>query len=441
MSSKVNLTGWGRYPVVESHSIYLNKLTDCTHLQLGSDGNIARGQGRSYGDSSLAEQNIHTQYLDHFIAFDENSGILTCEAGVRFDEVLQTFIPKGWFLPVTPGTQFVTVGGAIASDVHGKNHHLDGSFSDHLIEMKLCLANGEIITCSANENRELFLATCGGMGLTGIIVQASFKLMKIKTSYIEEVTFKTANLAETLQKFEEHHDATYSVAWIDCLATGETLGRSLVMLGEHALETSNNLEPLQASGHSKLNMPFDLPNFTLNSFSVKAFNALYYGKVRQKESKRLVDYAPFFYPLDAIQNWNRMYGKNGFVQYQFVIPKSAGQEGLTQILTEIAHSKRGSFLAVLKVFGKGNDNYLSFPTEGYTLALDFKMDSTLLEFLDRLDQIVLEYGGKLYLTKDARMSEQTFKQSYPQWEQFQTIRQQYGADQIFNSMQSKRLGL
>lgn len=444
----MKLTGWGRYPTIDSQSVFPNQpglvkslmhSTEHKHEHLTQ---IARGLGRSYGDSSLADHSINLSKLDNFISFNENTGELTCSAGLSFSEILRVFIPKGWFLPVTPGTQFITVGGAIASDVHGKNHHIDGSFSEHVSKITLCLASGDAIECSATLNTPLFHATCGGMGLTGIILQATFKLKRIETAFIDETTFKTTNLSETLEKFEQHDAATYSVAWIDCLATGKNLGRSLLMLGEHSLaESDSNKNALHAAPRSKLNMPLDLPGFTLNSLSVKAFNVLYYGKVRQQESQRNVHYAPFFYPLDSIQNWNRMYGKKGFVQYQFVIPKSAGLVGLTEILTEIAHSKRGSFLAVLKVFGKGNDNYLSFPEEGYTLALDFKMDSSLLAFLDRLDDIVLNYGGKLYLTKDARMSEKMFKQSYPLWEQFQEVRQQYDAHKTFNSLQSKRLGL
>ena len=458
----MKIAGWGRYPKIESECLYPNlpglvnpivskmfanqtlssiqSHKDDSHPQpTGHPEFIARGMGRSYGDSSLAKHTLHTTKLDHFLTFDEQTGVLTCEAGMSFAEILRIFIPQGWFLPVTPGTQFITVGGAIASDVHGKNHHLDGSFSQHVLSFTLCLANGENVECSLNQNRELFLATCGGMGLTGVILFATFKLIPIKSAFIEETTYKTANLAETLAKFEEHDSATYSVAWIDCLAKGNQLGRSLLMLGEHAAKSAQT--PLTVAKPSKLNMPLDLPSFTLNSLSVKAFNTLYYGKVFNQHSQRITHYAPYFYPLDSIQNWNRMYGKNGFVQYQFVIPKSAGLVGLSQILSMIADSKRGSFLAVLKVFGQGNDNYLSFPEEGYTLALDFKMDSSLLAFLDRLDEVVLSYGGKLYLTKDARMSEQTFKQSYPQWETFQEIRHKYNAHKVFNSLQSIRLGL
>ncbi len=440
----MKLSGWGRYPIIDTE---LTAIRDTRQLQSALQAEsscLPRGLGRSYGDSCLHSQVLDVSPLDQFISFDEISGELHCHAGTSFAEILRLFVPRGWFLPVTPGTQHVTVGGAIASDVHGKNHHLDGSFSDQLIELTLMLASGETITCSSQQHRELFLATCSGMGLTGVIISARFKLLKVPSAYINETTFKTANLQETLAKFEAHEDATYSVAWIDCLAKGDNLGRSLVMLGEHALTESvlkQGKELFEIGKPSKLNIPFDLPSITLNSLSIKAFNELYYQRIRSPESHRLVHYAPYFYPLDGIQHWNRMYGKNGFVQYQFVIPKAAGHEGLQKVLRAISDAKKGSFLAVLKVFGQGNDNYLSFPEEGYTLALDFKLESDTLAFLDKLDQIVLAHGGKIYLTKDARMSETTFKRSYPQWQEFQAVREQYGALDKFVSHQAQRLGL
>ncbi|MCF6345069.1 MAG: FAD-binding oxidoreductase [Thiomicrorhabdus sp.] len=444
------LNGWGNYPTIKSSPLTIRHTQDISTAIKTFQQNkpkilpppslIASGLRRSYGDSALAEQTLHTQTLNHFLTFDATQGVVHCAAGVSLAELLNVFVPKGWFLPVTPGTQFVTIGGAIASDVHGKNHHLDGCFSQHILNITLCLASGESIICSLTEHRELFLATCGGMGLTGVIVSATLKLIPIESAFIQETTWKTENLAETLEQFEAHQNATYSVAWIDCLTTGKHLGRSLLMLGEHATEQTH-ANNLKTAPPSKLNVPFNMPSALLNAFTVKAFNTLYYHKTRQKESQRAVHYAPYFYPLDSIQNWNRLYGKKGFTQYQFVLPKAAGLEGLTKILTEIVNSKRGSFLAVLKVFGAENANYLSFPMEGYTLAIDFKIDPTLFAFLDKLDEMVLHYGGRLYLAKDARMSEAMFKQSYPNWETFQTIRQQYGADQCFNSLQSQRLGL
>ncbi|QCU90679.1 FAD-binding oxidoreductase [Thiomicrorhabdus sediminis] len=444
MNHVSKISGWGRYPQIDSQALPANSMQQ-VQLHIAQSGSLlARGLGRSYGDSSLSERHIPMQRLDYFIDFDDNTGDLLCSAGVSLAEILEHFVPLGWFLPVTPGTQFVTIGGAIASDVHGKNHHLHGSFCEHINFLKICLANGEMVRCSANENSALFHATCGGMGLTGIIVEASLRLIPINNRFIAETTLKTANLSETLQSFEQTQDFTYSVAWIDCLAKGANLGRSLIMLGEHAGDEADQLYARDLSkqiNKGQLSMPFNLPQFTLNRYSIKAFNSLYYHRVTSPKSERIVDYQPYFYPLDKIAHWNRMYGKSGFVQYQFVIPKEAGQEGLHKILHEIAQSQRGSFLAVLKLFGKGNDNLLSFPQQGYTLALDFKLDNNLFAFLQRLDAIVLDYGGRIYLTKDARMSEQTFKQSYPRWQEFQEVREHYGALEKFNSLQSQRLGL
>jgi len=425
------LTSWGKYPVIDANITSPSKKS---LADLSVEG-IARGLGRSYGDSALSEQVIESKKLDVFISFDKSEGILHCEAGVSLGEILKVFVPKGWFLAVTPGTKFVTVGGAIASDVHGKNHHVDGCFSDHVISFSL-LQKNEIITCSREENAELFHATCGGMGLTGFITEATFKLRPIKSAYINQKTIKAKNLAAALKLFDKYQDYTYSVAWIDCLSTGEDLGRSLIMLGEHA-----NTGGLVSHQDGKLNMPCNMPSFVLNKYTIQAFNTVYYNKQRKEEVNNTVHYEPFFYPLDGINNWNRMYGKNGFTQYQFVIPKEAGKEGLTEILSAIADSKQGSFLAVLKVFGHGNENLLSFPIKGYTLALDFKLNDKLFDLLDRLDIIVRKYAGRLYLSKDVRMSEEMFKVSYPQWQEFQKLREQYGVDKLYHSLQSARIGL
>jgi FAD/FMN-containing dehydrogenase len=392
--------------------------------------------GRSYGDSSLSAHIIGTDYLDLVLGFDTTTGIVQCSAGVTLADLLDIFVPKGWFLPVTPGTKFVTVGGAIASDVHGKNHHLDGCFSEYVDEFDLLLASGDLVTCSKTQNSDLFHATCGGMGLTGIILEAKLRLRRVASAFIEQKTLKARNLAEALSLFDAHNDKPYSVAWIDCLATGDALGRSLIMLGQHA-QTGELIHRAK----SPVSVPVDMPPQVLNRFTIKAFNALYYHRIQKKQSEQRVHYEPFFYPLDGIHHWNRLYGKRGFTQYQFVLPKAAGLEGMTTILRKIAGSGRGSFLAVLKVFGKQNANLLSFPIEGYTLALDFKIENGLFELLDELDAMVLNYGGRLYLTKDARMSERTFKSSYPNWEEFQKVRARYGAQSKFASHQSKRLGL
>ncbi|MDH3355224.1 MAG: FAD-binding oxidoreductase [Chromatiales bacterium] len=431
--SKELISGWGRNPIIEAQ---LATPTQPEQIDISSINGIPRGMGRSYGDSALADQIISMQQIDSFISFNEKSGELHCAGGTTLDEILKVFVPKGWFLSVTPGTKFVSLGGAIASDVHGKNHHKVGSFCDHLSSIKLLLASGEAVSCSPTQKSDLFHATCGGMGLTGIIISATIKLIPIKSTVINQQTLKAANLKEVFELFEANYHSTYSVAWIDCLASGKNLGRSLLYLGEHDENSSFEMQ----SGREK-SIPFDMPTTLLNRFTIQAFNTLYYRKVCDRVSRQQVHYEPYFYPLDSLQHWNRLYGRHGFLQYQFVIPKRAGLEGMTQILKRISASKKGSFLAVLKELGRQNSNLLSFPMEGYTLALDFKWESDLLQLLNELDQIVLEYGGHIYLTKDARMSEATFKESYPRWEQFMEIRHKYGATEHFNSLQSKRLGL
>ena len=434
----MKLTGWGKYPTLESKTINPYCIKDVLKVisSKSSSTLVARGLGRSYGDSALAPSVINTTYLNHLIQFNQNSGLLKCYAGISLAGILDVFVPKGWFLPVTPGTKFVTIGGAIASDVHGKNHHLEGSLTEHVTSIKIATVAEGVIECSQELHPELFRATCGGMGLTGVILEATLKLKPIHSSYINKTIIKARNLEEALELFEEYQDRTYSVAWIDCLSMGKSLGRSLLMLGEHANE--GNFIPGKSS---KVTIPVEMPSLLLNRYSIQAFNTLYYHRVTKNYSDQVVHLESFFYPLDGIHQWNRLYGKNGFLQYQFVLPKEAGVNGIMSILKSIAKSRRGSFLAVLKIFGKGNKNYLSFPMEGYTLALDFKLERGLFEQLDELDKIVLNYGGRLYLTKDARMSEDMFKESYPQWERFMETRTRYGADQIFNSLQSQRLGL
>jgi FAD/FMN-containing dehydrogenase len=409
---------------------------------------IPRGLGRSYGDSSLADRVIDLTPLDHFVAFDEGSGLLTCSAGTSLGQILAAFVPRGWFLPVVPGTKHVTVGGAIASDVHGKNHHLDGSFSDHVTELTVATVAAGAVTCSPEIESELFRATCGGMGLTGVILQATLRLKPITSSDIVETVVKARNLGHLFDLFDERADAPYSVAWVDCLASGSALGRSHLLLGHHAEGEGagagvgrNGTGSLRAGRPERVTVPLDLPGFALNHHTVRAFNALYYHRVRRPDATRTIHYEPFFFPLDGIAQWNRLYGPDGFLQYQMVVPRATGREALTELLGRVAADGRASFLAVLKAFGPGNANYLSFPMEGYTLALDFKRDEGLFPFLDHLDRIVLDHGGRIYLTKDARMSEETFKASYPRWPEFMGVRRRYDPDGVIASLQSERLGI
>ncbi len=400
------VTNWGNFPVVEKEMRSDDALSGIKKFVKKNSEVIARGNGRCYGDASLGEHIFSTKRLNKFIHFDRLNGIIECESGVLLSDVLEVVVPQGYFLYVTPGTKFISVGGAIASDVHGKNHHAEGCFSEWVISFQLLNEIGEVITCSREENEDVFWATIGGMGLTGIIISAKFQLKNIESAYIRQESIKAENLDEIFRLFDESEDWTYNVAWIDCLQKGKNIGRSILMRGEHALKAelpSNKAEkPLRLKGKLEPNVPFYFPGFVLNALTVKIFNWLYFGKQRKKEVKNFVDYETFFYPLDAIHNWNRIYGKSGFIQYQMVIPKEQGKEGMKKILETIAHSGNGSFLAVLKLFGKNNPQaYNSFPMEGYTLALDFKVNSKLKKLVHQLDEIVEQYGGRIYLTKDS----------------------------------------
>ena len=438
---KKTIANWGNFPVMESDEKTFSFPGQIVDSVQHSESIIARGNGRCYGDASLEKSTLSTLKYDKILYFDSNQGIFECQSGITLDKVLEVIVPKGWFLPVTPGTKYITVGGAVASDVHGKNHHVDGSFSAHVIEMEVLLSSGETLTCSKTQNPDLFWATCGGMGLTGIITRIKFDLKKIETSYIKQKQIKAENLDEVLRLFEEYKHYTYSVAWIDCLKKGKNFGRSILMLGEHAglneLDAKQKSEPLKLPVKKQISFPFNLPSFVLNQFTVKAFNFLFYSKNLKKEINDVVSYEPFFYPLDAVLHWNRGYGKKGFLQYQFVLPLESKQ-GLIEILHRISDAGMGSFLAVLKVFGE-QDDLISFPKKGYTLALDFPVRKDLFPFLDELDKIVLQYNGRLYLSKDARMNADVFWKSYENANQFQEIIKKYNPGFRINSVQARRL--
>jgi len=355
--------------------------------------------------------------------FDKKNGLLKAESGILLADILDIIVPHGFFLPVTPGTKWISLGGAVASNIHGKNHHKEGGIANYIVSFELINESGESIFCSRTENTALFSETIGGMGLTGIISSITLQLKTIETSFIQQKSIKAKNLEELLDLFEQHHHFTYSVAWIDCLKKGKNLGRSILMLGEHATKnelSSNQKIALKLHPNKTINIPFYFPNFSLNRYSIQLFNALYYNKQWDKEKNSLVHYDSFFYPLDKINNWNKIYGNNGFTQYQLVIPFERGREGLKEIIHTISQSGIGSFLAVLKTFGKKDEfaSSLSFPMEGYTLALDFKISPEVFSLLDQLDKIVSAYNGKLYLTKDARMPKAMFEKCYPNFKAF-----------------------
>ncbi len=428
----MGLLSWGMFPKIITKKFSLRSTEALKSYIKDTDEFIPYGNGRSYGDSALNENILHVKPYNNFLAFDEEKGLLTCQAGVLLSEILDSVVKKGWFLKVTPGTKLITVGGAIASDVHGKNHHVEGCFSECVEEFCIMLPGGETKVCKKGD--ELFYATCGGMGLTGVILSATISLKKINSKNIRQTTIKTKNLQETFEAFEKYQDMPYSVAWIDCLAKDDELGKCLLMVGDFADDGD-----LDYRSKKKLSIPFNFPSFALNNLSVKAFNWLYYAKAKDGISKQKVDIDTFFYPLDAIGNWNRIYGKGGFTQYQFILPKEHSYEGLKEILTKISDSGKGSFLAVLKLYGKANENYLSFPLEGYSLALDFKIEDGLFELLEALDEVVVKYGGRIYLTKDVRVSRETFEKGYEKIDKFREFRRKNNMDKKLNSLQSKRV--
>ncbi|MGB0524659.1 MAG: FAD-binding oxidoreductase [Flammeovirgaceae bacterium] len=417
MAVKKEIANWGNYPVLAADVHELEFTEEIQALVRCTDTILARGNGRCYGDAALHPNIFSTLKLDKFLAFDAQQGILSCQAGVLFRDILEFIVPRGFFLPVTPGTKFITVGGAIAADIHGKNHHIAGCFSNHLLAFELMDAQGRIHHCTPESNAARFWSTVGGMGLTGIIISATFKLAPIQSAYIRQESIKTKNLEETMQLFEEAEQWTYTVAWVDCLQTGKNQGRSLFMRGEHAslgeLPTHKQQQPLQFTEKKKITIPSFFPFFLLNHLSVRAFNFLFYHKQFAKKKERLMDYDSFFYPLDALHQWNRIYGKQGFTQYQFVIPKANALMGLKKIFDEIRMSKQGAFLTVLKLFGQANPlAYKSFPMEGYTLALDFKINNELIPLIAKLDELIEEYGGKIYLAKDAFSKRTLFKSNH-----------------------------
>ena len=375
------------------------------------------GNGRSYGDCCLNDRGIlvDARGLDRFIAFDAQTGTLRCEAGVLLSEVLALTVPRGWFLPVTPGTQFVTVAGALANDVHGKNHHRAGTFGRHVRCFELLRSNGTRLQCSSAENPDWFRATIGGLGLTGLITWVEIQLKAVPGPEIEQEIIRFGRLEEFFQLSRES-DLTfeYTVAWIDCAAKGASLGRGLYIRGNPA----EGRRPRRANaGAIRVTVPFDPPFALVNGPSLRLFNALYYRKQLRARSHSTVHYSRFFYPLDAIGAWNRIYGSNGMLQYQCVIPHRHAEEAIPEILREVADAGTGSFLAVLKLFGDlPSPGLLSFPRPGATLALDFpNLGKLTFDLLDRLDAITMAAGGALYPAKDARMSADTFRKSFPDW--------------------------
>lgn len=413
--------------------------------RVAEGGLIARGAGRAYGDAAQSALNtVDMGRFNRMLAFDPVTGQLVAEAGVRLSEVIDTFLPRGWFPAVTPGTKHVSLGGMVAADVHGKNHHKDGSFGAFVDWIDLMGADGQTRRLTRMDNDGWFGWTLGGMGLTGVILRVAFRLRRVETGWIRQQTIAAGSLAQAMAVFEAHQAATYSVAWIDCLAKGAELGRSIVMLGEHAgvedLPATARAQPFAPPARRKLTVPFDAPGFALNPLTLRAFNALYWRQGVKTAGERLVGWDSYFYPLDAVHGWNRIYGRRGFLQFQCALPLATAEAGLVALLSAISAAGQGSFLAVLKRFGP-QDGRISFPMEGYTLALDFPLQARTRALLERLDRITLAHGGRFYLAKDARMTPHTLRRSDLRTAEFIALRERHGLDRAFSSTQSERLAL
>jgi FAD/FMN-containing dehydrogenase len=422
---KPSLYSWGRYPNNPQHSHPshwrndVSALLDTVSAQYKTT--LPYGNGRSYGDSCLAvtDHVLNMRTMDRFIQVDWVRGVVVAEAGVTLAEVLAAAIPQGWFLSVTPGTQFATIGGAIANDVHGKNHHSKGTFGNHLLSFGLVRSNEEFLICSPTANPEMYAATIGGLGLTGVINFAEIQLTPITSSYIDSHVVRFDNLTEFFALSSElDHKHEYSVAWIDCLASGDQVGRGVYIVGGHA-----RYGDLTLNESRKLFVPFTPPISLINNYSLRAFNELYWRVHPNKMTQQRSGYESFFYPLDRVLNWNRVYGRPGFQQYQCVIPDASAEVAMRDLLKAIASHGQGSFLAVLKRCGNiKSPGLLSFPISGTSLALDFPQKSDLTDLFTRLDGIVRESGGRLYPAKDAHMSGKDFQQAYPEWERLESMR-------------------
>lgn len=409
---------WGRYPRAD-HTRVLPVFwrSEPPALASISESVLPFACGRSYGDSCLNAGGalLDVSRLNRFIALDESQALLRCEAGITLAEVLATVVPRGWFVPVLPGTKWVSVGGAIANDIHGKNHHRAGTFGTHVTCLELMRSTGERVLCSPERNQDLFRATIGGLGLTGLILWAELRLKRVPGTGIAMERIRFSCLDEFLQLSAYDQTYEYTVAWVDCLARKSRLGRGLFLRGDHVPGPST---PRDARG-SRLRMPIDLPSGLINRGTVTLFNALYYrGQLRSK-SRKIVPYEPFFFPLDGIADWNRLYGRRGLLQYQCVVPGDSGHT-IAMLLDQIARSKEAPSLAVLKRFGAiRSPGLLSFPRPGITLAVDFaNRGPTTLALLNQLDQLVAEAGGAVYPAKDARMSPASFRHFFPTWESF-----------------------
>jgi decaprenylphospho-beta-D-ribofuranose 2-oxidase len=440
--SRTTLYGWGRTTPSIATVLTPGSEADVASELASSTEIIARGLGRSYGDAAQLSGGtvINNRGLGGISAIDAN-GVVTVGAGVSFDELLTLSIPQGWFVPVTPGTRQVTIGGAVAADVHGKNHHVDGSFANHIVEMRLVTPIGSV-TISPSADADLFWATVGGMGLTGVLTTVTLRMLAIETDQVFVDTERFADLDGVMSAMASGDEAyRYSVAWVDCMTRGAHMGRAILTRGDHATRHDVDSSSLKGPKAPKLFVPFSAPSGLLNPLTVKAFNEVWFRSAPRHRAGEAQSFSTFFHPLDSVRDWNRLYGRRGFVQYQFCVPASAG-DTVVGAIERLSGSGVASFLAVLKRFGPANPGLLSFPMPGWTLALDLPVGpATLPRVLDDLDEMVLSAGGRIYFAKDARLAPEKVRAMYPRLEAFLAVKNRVDPQHHLASDLSHRLHL
>lgn len=436
MSAATTLEGWGRLGVRGREQL-------STHLEpLTRGATLSRGLGRSYGDSSLPARDddkvAATRLADRILSFDESTGVLRAEAGLSIGELNRVFLPRGWFPPVTPGTKFVTLGGMVASDVHGKNHHRDGCFGAHVRKLRVRLADDSIVECSPDVEPDLLYGTIGGMGLLGHILEVELTMHRIPSAFIAMESERVADIDEFLSALARAADRwPMTMGWIDCLSRGSALGRGVLMAGRWAtVEEAGRAMPRSPTPRS---LPFELPDWALNRFTASAFNAAYYWSHLEPHSARVVGPDPFFYPLDAILHWNRAYGPRGFTQYQCVIPRAAGPGAVRALLERLASLGCASPLCVIKDCGPEGKGVLSFPLEGTSIAVDMAITPDIHRIVDALNEVLLAAGGRVYLTKDRFTRAEHFRAMEPRLDTFLALRDVYDPQRRLRSAQSVRL--
>jgi decaprenylphospho-beta-D-ribofuranose 2-oxidase len=447
------LSGWGRtaWTVADVIATTDENQIRSTLSSIGDRGVIARGLGRSYGAAAqnaggtVLEMTSEHDPLGIDAILDPISGILDVAASVSLDSILRMCVPRGWFVPVTPGTRFVTVGGAIASDVHGKNHHIDGSFGEHVRSMTVMLSSGEIVELSPETQPAWFWATIGGMGLTGIVLRASLQMLSIESSKVRVETERLGNfdaVCDAMSIDGEDDTYRYSVCWVDLLATGASMGRGVLTRGDHATAAeADGDEPLAYDPRLKVSAPGWVPNGLLNKFSIKAFNEAWYRKAPSQRHIGIESIPAFFHPLDGVNKWNRLYGTQGFIQYQFIVPLDR-TDVLRKVIETFSGAGVASFLAVLKRMGPQNLAPLSFPTEGWTLTLDMAAGiKGLAELLASVDAMVLDAGGRHYLAKDSHVSPSAVRRGYPRLDEWMSTREAMDPQGMWRSDLARRLGL